>query len=408
MLTKLLNIGVTENLDFYQKREVKIINLFSFITLLGLLIGATNIFFLKSSYPYLPIFAETLATLLVLLLNAKKYNQTATYLFVISLNLNLVYINHYYDVSTGSYLYYLPIIFCVALLHNPERPVARVVILLSVIAFCFFLSRFVSLPFIPKANITKEQNDLIFDYNINLCAGLTIILVYLIINLINRQNRELTDLLRKSHTDQVTITNSLKEKEVLLAEIQHRVKNNLSVLIGLFNLQKDSATNEETRQSMMEAKNRVLSIAMVHERLYRKEDLSKINLKHYIAELAKEIVRGHPLHGSVTVVEELESLDADITKAVPIGLIVNEIVTNSLKHAFGENSKDATIKITLNRQFDQVCLKIQDNGKGFSPDMERSDRSLGLTLIESLAEQLDGDIHYASNGGATVKLAFPV
>lgn len=408
MFSKLLNIGITEQLGFYQKREVKIINLFTFVILLGLLIGATNILFLNNSYPYTAIIPEAATCIAILVLNRFKFYEAAVFLFILSLNLVVLFINKYYDESTGSYLYYIPIIFCTALLHNPDKPVYRLLAFCAIIGTCFTISRYVQLPFIEKANLTTAQNQLIFNYNINICAGLTLLLVYLVVNLVNRQYKELSDLLKKSHTDQVTISNSLKEKEVLLAEIQHRVKNNLSVLIGLFNLQKDSASNEETRQSMMEAKNRVLSIAMVHERLYRKEDLSKINLKHYISELAKEILRGHPLHDSVMIQEELESLDADITKAVPIGLIVNEVVTNSLKHAFKTNSQNGIIKITLNRQFDQVCLKIQDNGKGFPEQMERNDRSLGLTLIESLAEQLDGDIHYSSNGGAMVKLAFPV
>jgi len=341
-------------------------------------------------------------------LNHKKLYRFSAYLFVISMNLCLLYISVYYDSSTGSYLYYFPIIFCIALLHNPNKSRARDILFFSIIALSFFSSRFLSLSSFGRASLSAVQNQIMFNYNINLCAILTIVLVYLVIKLINKQYKELTEVLKTVQNDQVIIKNSLKEKEVLLAEVQHRVKNNLAIIIGLFNLQKDSSNNEEVKQSINEAKNRVLSIAMVHERLYKKEDLSKINLKYYISELTKEVIRSHPLGDKVTLIEELENIDADITKAVPIGLVVNEVITNSLKHAFTDLSSKPVIKIMLTTHFDLISIKMQDNGKGFPDIKNRNEKSLGLTLIESLAQQIDGDIHYKNTDGASVKLSFPI
>ncbi len=408
MFSRLLNIGVTGDLEFYQKKETKILNLFALITLTGLLIGTTNILFLGKSYPFTTIILETIASILILVFNHKKLYQVSLYLFVLSMNMCLLYISVYYKSSTGSYLYYFPVIFCIALLHNPNKSKMRDVIFFSIIALSFFCTRFIHIPFIGKADLNDDQNQIIFNYNINLCAVLTIVLVYLIINLINKQNLELTEVLKTIQNDQVTIKNSLQEKEVLLAEIQHRVKNNLAIIIGLFNLQKNNASNEEVKQSINEAKNRVLSIAMVHERLYKKEDLSHINLKYYISELIKEIVRSFPSGDKVTIFEELENIDANITKAVPIGLIVNEVITNSLKHAFADSIIKPVIKISLTTHFDVISIKMQDNGIGFANIKHRDEKSLGLTLIESLAEQIDGNIHYNNNDGACVKLSFPV
>jgi len=407
MFSRLLNIGITDQLDYYQKRETKVLNLFSFITLAGLIAGTVNIYFLGEIYPTLTVILETIANGLILFLNYKKLHQAAAILFVLSINILLLYLNIYYDQATGTYLYYFPLIFCIALLHNPNKAKIRDLIFFGVIVLSFFGSRFLHLPSSAIANVSDEQTKVIFSFNINLVAILTIILVYLVINLINKQYRELTDLLKKTQDDQVTIQNSLNEKEVLLAEVQHRVKNNLSVIIGLFNLQRDNAINEETKLAIGEAKNRVLSIAMVHERLYKKEDLSHINLKYYISELAKEIVRSHPLYNKIIIVEELEDIVANITKAVPIGLVVNEIITNSLKHAF-KDSANPSIKIILTTHFGLISVKITDNGKGFSENKERNERSLGLNLIEALAEQIDGNIFYSSNGGASVKLSFPI
>jgi two-component sensor histidine kinase len=408
MFSKLLNFGINGQIDIYQKRETKALNLFSFFTLAGLILGTTNVIFLGKDYPFAIVTFTALGSVLVLVLNHYRYYRTAAYAFVAYLNLTLFYINSYYPYETGSYLYYFPEVFCIALLHNPNKTKARDVIFFLIIACGFFGSRFFNFSFIPKAVLSDEQSRIIFVYNINFCAALTIILVYLVIGVINKQYSELTQLLQNSKNDQVLIQSSLQEKEVLLAEIQHRVKNNLSVIIGLFNLQISNSPNEQTRQAINEARNRVLSIAMVHERLYKKENLSRINLKPYISELAKEVVKSHPLHHRIEIVDELDELDADITKAVPIGLVVNEVITNSLKHAFSPDANKPSIRIKLTAHFGLIAVKIEDNGKGFPPNLERNDLSLGLSLIESLAQQIDGSIHMSNNNGAVVKLTFPI
>lgn len=407
MFSRILNIGVTDQLDFYQRREIRILNLFAIIVFTGLVAGATNVIFLGDAYPAMIEVLVALITLMIPFLNSQKQYNSAAYLYVIYINLTLLFINQYYDVSTATYLYYFPIIFCTALLHNPNKPISRTIIFFGIVCLSFACSRVFTIDLIKNVSLTQEQNYILFNYNIYFCATITIILVYMVISLINKQYKEQEELIKKIKKDQEIIESSLKEKEVLLAEVQHRVKNNLSVIIGLFNLQRDNSSNEETKQAITEAKNRVLSIAMVHERLYKKENLSRISLKYYISELAREIIRGHPLYDKLAIEEQLEEIDADITKAVPVGLIVNEAITNALKHAF-KNIQNPTIKIVLTYHFGVICVKISDNGPGMPENKQHNDKALGLTLIESLAEQLDGNIHYSNNGGATIKLTFPV
>ncbi len=142
---------------------------------------------------------------------------------------------------------------------------------------------------------------------------------------------------------------------------------------------------------MIESRNRVMSIAMVHERLYKKDNLSKINLKQYLSELVQELIKSFPVHSKqIEIVEELEKIELEITKAVPIGLIVNEALTNSLKHAFDEENNKPTIKIKMQLIFDRIQICILDNGVGFADVNNRNDTALGLSLIESLS---------CSNGG---------
>jgi two-component sensor histidine kinase len=366
-----------------------------------------NIYFLGEAYPSFTVILELTASSLIFYLNHKKLYNASAYLFVISMNLTLMHMCLFYSLETGSFLYYFPLIFCIALLHDPKQPKKRALIFFSIITLSILCSRLLEIPQEYRANLSAEQDKVLFNFNINVAAALTIVLVFLVIRFINKQYLELGSLVKTVKDDKVIIQNSLKEKEVLLAEIHHRVKNNLSVILGLFNLQRESLANEEARQSLTEAKNRVMSIAMVHERLYSKSDLTKINLTQYISELTREIVRGHPLYTRVKITEALEIIDVDITKAVPIGLIVNEAVTNSLKHGFKNSQIEPELTVSLLKTLDLICIKIQDNGIGFPENKKQDDRSLGLSLIESLAEQIEGKVYFETKGGALVKLTFP-
>ena len=235
----------------------------------------------------------------------------------------------------------------------------------------------------------------------------TLILVFLAVRLINRQNNEALTLLHKEQKAQKIISQSLKEKETLLAEIQHRAKNNLAIITGLLNLQTEKAPCEESRQLMIESRNRVMSISMVHERLYKKDNLSKINLKLYLFELVQELVKSFPVNSKqIEIIEELAVIELEITKAVPVGLIVNEAITNSLKHAFNQGHQNPSIKIKMQLIFDRIQIRIMDNGRGFANISDRKETALGLSLIESLSDQIDAQDVFKNENGACASLVF--
>lgn len=406
-IQKIIDVGVKPETEFYQKREVRILNIVSFLTVMGALVGLTNLFILEEVYPIaIQFFVLTYSGLIIILNHLQKFKYTV-WIFVFGISLTLLYVGEYYDVSTACHMFYYPVIFCVALLHNPERSNYRTIAFFGIIVLSFFVSQVFTFHVNQDVTFTAEQNKILFYYNIFTCIILTLVLVYIMITLINRQHDEVLDLLKKVNEDKVVIEHSLSEKEVLIAEIQHRVKNNMAVIIGLFNMQKHQAINEETREALTEAKNRVLSISMVHESLYRKKDLSKINLSNYLSSLCKEIIHVHPLHDKIKLEEEIDLIETDITKAVPLGLIVNECITNSMKHAFQKKEIAPTIFISLKHQFGNVVLKIGDNGIGFDEKTVKKD-SLGLSLINSLTEQLDGTTHFAnSSNGSNIKITFP-
>jgi two-component sensor histidine kinase len=405
----LINLGVKSEMEFYQKREARIVNLFALITLLGLLIGVSSVIFISGDYVISTVLFTTLTSLTILLLNYKLYHNAATYVFVITINVTIFILNQQYIDTVGNYLYYFPVIFCVALIHNPVKSNTRTAIFFSIVLVSFLCSRLFDIPYLKNTTITEADNAALLTYNSVLAFFVTIILVFLVVRLINRQNNEALALLHKEQEAQKIINQSLKEKEILLAEIQHRVKNNLAIITGLLNLQTEKAPCEESKLLMIESRNRVMSIAMVHERLYKKDNLSKINLKQYLSELVQELVKSFPVQShQIQIEEELEKLELEITKAVPVGLIVNEALTNSLKHAFNSDNKNPTIKIKMQLIYDRVQICITDNGIGFSDINTRKDNALGLSLIESLSDQIDAEVVFKNELGACVSIVFPI
>lgn len=408
LFRKLINLGLKEDLPFYDKREVRIVNLFALITLAGLFIGITTLFFIEGTYPTLVVMSSAIASSLSLFLNARSLHNAATYIFVISINVTIFIISQQYVISVANYLYFFPVVFCVALVHNPFKKNIRTFIFFSIILICFLLSVIVDIPELKLKGVTENDNRVLLVYNAVLTISLTIILVVLVVRLINQQNNELLQSLNKEMASQALIGNSLKEKEVLLAEIQHRVKNNLAVISGLLNLQLNNAEGEEARLLLLDAKNRVMSIAMAHERLYKKQDLSRINLGQYLQELTDEIIGSHNPDNTIHVEKETIDVDIPITKAVPTGLIINEVITNSLKHAFTNQTQRPAISLNMEQENNIIRITLCDNGIGFGNLKERKESSLGISLIESLANQIDAELSFTNKVGACVMLSYPV
>lgn len=208
---------------------------------------------------------------------------------------------------------------------------------------------------------------------------------------------------------EASIAASLQEKEVLLKEIHHRVKNNLQVICSLLNLQARSMHSAVLSEQLKESQNRVRSMALVHEMLYQADSLSKINLHEYIMDLIKHLSRSYTSTAISLNTEVSRDILLDIDTAIPCGLIINELISNSFKHAF-ESHCSGEINITgfLNSNACLV-LTVQDNGRGFPADwsLERN-KTLGLELVKDLAEQLKAKIQIDSIDGVRFEIIFPI
>lgn len=200
---------------------------------------------------------------------------------------------------------------------------------------------------------------------------------------------------------------ALAEKEVLLKEIHHRVKNNLQVISSLLRLQSRYIQDQRIVEMLKESQNRVRSMALVHEQLYHSKDLSKINFSDYIQDLAANLFQAYEVNkNGVSLEIEVAPVFLNIDTAVHCGLIINELVSNSLKYAFPEKCK-GIIKIEISREEPHFLLKLSDNGIGFPQDLDfRNSGSLGLRLVCSLVNQLRGTIHLDNSEGTVFFITF--
>lgn len=202
---------------------------------------------------------------------------------------------------------------------------------------------------------------------------------------------------------------SLQQKEVLLKEIHHRVKNNLQIISSLLYLQSRKITDQAILDMFQDAQNRVKSMALIHEKLYQSEDLACINFAEYVRNLAHYLFRSYRVtRQAISLKISAEEVPLSVEIAIPCGLIINELLSNALKYAF-PNGQPGEISLNLQTiEPNYLRLVISDNGIGFPPNINfKKTRSLGLQLVNNLVRQLEGTIELHNHGGTTFKITFP-
>ncbi|MEL7671650.1 MAG: histidine kinase dimerization/phosphoacceptor domain -containing protein [Methanobacterium sp.] len=199
---------------------------------------------------------------------------------------------------------------------------------------------------------------------------------------------------------------SLKEKEILMKEIHHRAKNNLTIISSLLNLQSRHINDKEALGVFRESQNRARSMALIHEKLYRSDDLRKIDFGEYIRSLTIELFNSYRASQGIELNMDISNIDLDINTAVPLALIVNEIVTNSLKYAFPDK-KTGNVSVRFAKNADEMQLIVEDNGIGFPCDLDfRNTNSLGMQLVTSLTDQIKGSIKLERDEGTKFIIDF--
>ena len=209
------------------------------------------------------------------------------------------------------------------------------------------------------------------------------------------------------------IRGALKEKEILLQEVHHRVKNNLQIINSILNLQKSFVNDEKAIEGLEEIQNRVSTMSIIHETLYQNTDVSSIGFPSYMERIAGNIIQGYQSRTKVELVTDLEDIQAPLDQAIPCGLILNEWVSNAMKYAF-EGRENGTITVRLRAaevdghpDEEEIQIEVRDDGVGLPEGFDWSGKdSLGLYLVQALSEQLDAELLAESDGGTRFLVSF--
>lgn len=259
----------------------------------------------------------------------------------------------------------------------------------------------------PKASVGFSVNPPFWNtywfYAVVVASLIGLIYTYIRVRVNILEKNRLQELVDFKTSD---LQRALDEKEVLIKEIHHRVKNNLAVISGLLELQMGYSDDKYSEQVLLESKRRVQSIAMIHEKLYQNENLSEINFQTYIRELLDVIVYSvDPGDKTIDLDLKIDQIHLGIDQAIPCGLILNELVSNAYEHAFKENDS-GEVMVEFLRNGNKIHFKVSDDGIGMPTNGDGNQGSLGLTLVNALVKQLEGELKIDTSAGTSFLIQF--
>jgi len=243
------------------------------------------------------------------------------------------------------------------------------------------------LPWVRETLVQNQISGSMTMYFSALCIAMAVILLGVL-------GKEIIDHTKELQAVRKSIAQELQEKETLIKEVHHRVKNNLQTVSSLLSLQSRTIADKKIQNLIKSSQNRVISMAMVHEMLYMRDDITKIEYKTYINELINYLIKSvKGAESKVKVIVDVPEMELGIDTAIPLGLLINETMTNALKYGI-KNDDEGEIRIAMKQEADQsYILTMGDNGIGFSEKVTfETSKSLGLKLIHNLAKQLKGTI----------------
>lgn len=385
------DIGVKAS---YKPWEIYLTRKLNFLSLIGIfnVLITVVVFYFLGFNEFIP---ECLVTLLVgpfvILLNSRKNYIWAVYLFYLIGIVLFFFLTLKMGINSFAILFYFPIF--VSLIHIFGRK--ETINHLFIIAGLFFVS-IVAVTLCYKSGFLKIDflEETLFKLRMfNILSSF--FLTTLLISMLTIENIK----------QELFIKNMLQEKDILLAEVFHRVKNNMNIVTSLLNLKKFSSKSEEVKIALEECRERVFAMALVHQKIYSNKNITSLNFKEYIEDLVSESVNSIGGKEKVDLVFNTESIDLPLFYAIPCGLILNELITNSFKHA-QQPGKKLSIEIDFKNSNGTLLLKVKDNGPGFNSEKVITNDSLGLDLVKSLVEQIDGKYTISNQDGCSFEIYF--
>jgi two-component sensor histidine kinase len=369
-------------------------------------------FLYKDLYvPLISILFAMVIFVLAIVFNHFKWHLLSAILLLFNTNYCVAFFSIYLGFNSGIHLYlFTSPLIVLSLFHGKSKRI----IFISMITY---LINFLILIFIEKyGNISfvhLEKTELDFLYMMNFVFAMIILITLALYFLLNNQkinylllakNHDMAKEIAVRQTAEKFAKTALKEKELLLGEIHHRVKNNLAIISALINLQIGNLKDEESKIIFEETKDRIYSMALIHNQLYQNKSFAQIEFAQYITNFCSYLVKSYQTNPNIEIIENTNTVFLDIKTAIPCALILNELITNAFKHAFKEQEV-GKIEIELEIIGGQILFCVSDTGVGMESKQLQS-TSMGMSLITSLVEQIDGKLDYQNQNGSKFLISF--
>lgn len=391
----ILNAGVTPELDVFDANCIRATNKFGFYGTIASCIGLSYGFFLEETS------SSNLSSIIfpfligILFLNRYQKNLLAIFLGFVALSVIIAFFSIRNGEDSATHFLFSIALISLTLFYRKEKSIryffsSMGVILIAAIIVALYFS--FKGQFFPQKNEFNSlfQRRLVYFLLLLSSVSLTFILVYSY-----KKNYKFLE-------------NAVEEQQTLLAELNHRVKNNMAIIISLLNMQKNRTDNPETLEALQDVHDRVMSMALVHQKMYQNKNISMVELAPYITELIAEIRNSIDIKKNITFRTEIEPIQLDLSTTIPLGLILNELITNAIKHAF-PSKENPEIFISLKQVDDNHFeVLVLDNGIGSTAPNLSKRNGLGMKLIESLTEQINGKCEFKTDNGLHFKLIVPI
>lgn len=385
----MLNIGIK---NAGNEREKGIIRKLNFITILGTL----NVFVAGTIYCFLGLYDVIVPFLVILIICpfVFVFNHiwgyiTASYMFFVVTAILLFYFTLLFGVKSMVFMYFFPAFFF--MIHMFGRREVKIHMIIMSVLYTIGIIACVALFWVPHKGCFSDEECTVIAACCTVLSFITSLALFIMG-------------LQENCNQQEKIEKMLDEKNVLLSEIYHRVKNNLSIVTGLINMKKNTVETPEAIDALEDCRSRIYSIAMIHQYMMTSEEVGVLDFKEYVSDLVYNIDNSLGDEGEVSVFSN--PVQMPLSQAVPCGLIINELVTNAFKHAKVPDRR-LKIEITVSEKNGLLYIELADNGPGnFVAHTEKDEKALGFELVEALSEQLEASLSSENKDGHIVRLNF--
>lgn len=390
LLNKFVNLGIRKEYQLWEQFLTRKINAISLIALVNV----------SLSYFIFPgigltdfqniLLLSICMSPVVIILNSFVHYKAGVYSFFIFGAVLMGYISVKLGLDSLFFIFFFPIFLSVVQLLGRKEMLWHMIIILLI--YCLTIIWVLLQISNPEIQIKMSDDTLtkirVFDI---LLAAFTAVAFIVLITIESMKHERL-------------LNAAIKEKDILMAEVFHRVKNNMNIVTSLLNLKKENSSNIEVREAIEDCRNRVYSMALVHQKIFQKKSVTDLDFTDYVKELILDITQSLGKPGDEKIIVVGNQMNLPLNQAIPCGLIINELITNSYKHA---RLEERSLKIIVELQFDGIKhhVKYLDNGPGL-PHNVKKDGSLGLELIYSLSDQIDANIEFQNKNGLHFTMRF--